>query len=324
MRKVKYATALKEALREEMQRDERVFLLGEDIGRYGGVFKVTEGLIDEFGHERVMDTPISEAAIIGAAIGSAITGMLPVAEIMFIDFATVAMDQIVNQAAKMRYMFGGQTGVPIVIRTNIGSGRGTAAQHSQSLHAWFMHIPGLKIAIPSTPYDAKGLLKSAIRDEDPVMFIEHKYLYPIEGEIPEGEYLVPFGKADIKKTGKDVTIVATSLMVQKSLAAAEQLEKEGISVEVVDPRTLVPLDKETIFESVKKTGKALIVDEGCKTCGIGAEIAALIQEEVFEYLDYPVKRLGSLDVPVPFCVKLEKLVPPSEQNIIDIVKKMMG
>lgn len=323
MRKIKYVEAIREALAEEMRRDERVFVLGEDVGVFGGTFKVTLGLIEEFGEERVMDTPISESAIIGASVGAAATGMRPVPELMFCDFVGVCMDQIMNQAAKMRYMFGGQASIPMVIRTNIGSGRSSAAQHSQSLQAMFMHIPGLKVVMPSTPYDAKGLLKTAIRDDNPVIYLEHKFLYLNEGEVPQEDYTIPFGVADIKRVGKDVTIVATSMMVSKSLKAAEKLAKEGFEVEVIDPRTLVPLDKETILKSVEKTGRVVVVDEGCKTAGIGAEIAAMIMEEAFDFLDAPVIRLGSLDVPVPFSPPLENIVPPSEENIIKAIRSLL-
>lgn len=323
MRKIKYVEAIREALAEEMRLDERVFVLGEDVGVFGGTFKATLGLIEEFGEERVMDTPISESAIIGASVGAAATGMRPVPELMFCDFVGVCMDQIMNQAAKMRYMFGGQATIPMVIRTNIGSGRSSAAQHSQSLQAMFMHIPGLKVVLPSTPYDAKGLLKTAIRDDNPVIYLEHKFLYLNEGEVPEGDYTVPFGVADIKRAGKDVTIVATSMMVLKSLKAAEKLAKEGIEVEVIDPRTLVPLDKDTILNSVAKTGRVVVVDEGCKTAGIGAEIAAMIMEEAFDFLDAPVIRLGSLDVPVPFSPPLENIVSPSEENIIKAIRSLL-
>ena len=273
MREISYRDALREALREEMQRDPTVFLLGEDIGRYwGGAFKVTKGLAEEFGDERVRDTPISESAIIGAAVGAAITGMRPVAEIMFGDLTTLAMDQIVNQAAKIRYMFGGQAKVPLVIRTPFGGGVNIAAHHSQCLEALFMHIPGLQVAVPSTPYDAKGLLKTAIRNDNPVIFCEHKLLYPITGPVPEEEYTLPFGEANIKREGSDVTIIATLYMVHKALNAAEKLEEEGISAEVVDPRTLVPLDKETIINSVKKTGRVVIVTEDCRTAGVSLSL----------------------------------------------------
>ncbi|RJS79842.1 alpha-ketoacid dehydrogenase subunit beta [Candidatus Bathyarchaeota archaeon] len=324
MRRITYREALREALREEMRRDSTVFLLGEDIGRYwGGAFKVTEGLAEEFGDERVRDTPISESAIVGTAVGAAITGMRPVAEIMFGDLTTLAMDQIANQAAKIRYMFGGQTKVPLVVRTPFGAGVNIAAHHSQSLEAWYMHVPGLYVAVPSTPYDAKGLLKSAIRGNNPVIFCEHKLLYPIEGEVPEEEYTIPFGVADIKREGSDVTIVATMYMVHKALKAAEELEGEGISVEVVDPRTLTPLDKNAIISSVKKTGRLVVVSEDCKTAGVTAEIAALVAEEAIDYLDAPIKRVAEPDTPIPFSPPLEEYVIPNEKKIIKAVKEVV-
>jgi len=325
MKELTYVQALNEALREEMQRDERVFLIGEDIGPYWeGAFKVTKGLAKEFGLERVIDTPISESCIIGAAIGAAMTGMRPVAEIMFGDLLALAMDQIINQAAKIHYMFGGQLNVPIVIRSPFGAGKSIAAHHSQSLESLFMHIPGLKIAVPSTAYDAKGLLKTAIRDDDPVMFFEHKICYTTKSLIPEEEYLIPFGEADVKREGEDITLVATFWMVHKALEAAEQLSKKGIDVEIIDPRTLVPLDKETIIESVKKTGRLLIVEEDCKTCGIGAEIAAIVAEEAIDYLESPIKRIAEPDTPIPFSPVLENYVIPDEKAIIKGVEEILG
>ena len=295
MRKITYRDALREALREEMTRDASVFLLGEDIGRYwGGAFKVTDGLAEEFGDERVRDTPISESAIVGTAVGAAITGMRPVAEIMFGDLTALAMDQIANQAAKIRYMFGGQARCPVVVRTPFGAGVNIASHHSQSLEAWFMHVPGLYVAVPSTPYDAKGLLKSAIRGENPVLFCEHKLLYPVEGDVPEDEYLLPFGVADVKREGSDVTVVATMFMVHKALRAADILQKDGVNVEIVDPRTLTPLDTETICKSVRKTGRIVVVSEDCKTAGVSAEIAAIVAEKAIDYLDAPVKRVTAL------------------------------
>jgi len=324
MRRITYRDALREALREEMLRDKTVFLLGEDIGRYWeGAFRVTKGLAEEFGDERVRDTPISESAIIGVAAGAAITGMRPIAEIMFGDLSALAMDQIANQVAKMRYMFGGQAKVPVVIRTPFGAGVNIATHHSQSLEAWFMHVPGLKIAMPSTPYDAKGLLKTAIRGDDPVMFFEHKLLYPVEGEVPEEEYMVPFGVADVKREGKDVTMVATLYMVHKALSAAEILSKQGIEAEVVDPRTLVPLDKQAIVDSVKKTGRIAIVTEDCKTAGVSAEIAALVAEEALDYLDAPIKRVAEPDTPIPFSPPLEQFVIPDEKSIVKAVKEIV-
>jgi pyruvate/2-oxoglutarate/acetoin dehydrogenase E1 component len=324
VRKITYRDSLREALREEMQRDSKVFLLGEDIGRFwGGAFKVTDGLAQEFGDERVRDTPISESAIIGTAVGAAITGMRPVAEIMFGDLTALAMDQIANQAAKIRYMFGGQVSCPLVIRTPFGAGVNIASHHSQSLEAWFMHVPGLYVAVPSTPYDAKGLLKTAIRGSNPVFFCEHKLLYPVEGEVPDQEYLIPFGKADVKKEGADVTIFATSYMVHKALNAAATLEKEGVDAEVVDPRTLTPLDVATITGSVRKTGRIVIVSEDCRTGGASAEIAALVAERTLDYLDAPIKRVTTPDTPIPFSPPLEQFIIPNEQSIIKAVKEVV-
>jgi pyruvate/2-oxoglutarate/acetoin dehydrogenase E1 component len=324
MKEVTIRDALREGLREEMQRDNTVFLLGEDIGRYwGGAFGVTKGLAEEFGDDRVRDTPISENAIIGVGVGAAITGMRPIAEIMFGDLTALAIDQICNQAAKIRYMFGGQASVPLVVRTPFGAGVNIASHHSQSLEAWFMHTPGLYVAVPTTPYDAKGLLKTAIRGNDPVFFVEHKLLYPVKGLIPEEDYTVPFGVADVKKEGTDVTIVATLYMVHKALAAAEQLSKEGISAEVIDPRTLSPLDKNAIVKSVKKTGRIVIVSEDCKTAGVSSEIAAIIAEEAIDYLDAPIKRVAEPDTPIPFSPTLEKFVIPDEKSIITAVKQLV-
>jgi pyruvate dehydrogenase E1 component beta subunit len=324
MRKITYREALREALMEEMRRDPNVFLLGEDIGRYwGGAFKVTEGLAEEFGDERVRDTPISESAIIGTAVGAAITGMRPVAEIMFGDLTALAMDQIANQAAKLRYMFGGQVKVPLVIRTPFGAGVNIAAHHSQSLEAWFMHVPGLYVAVPSTPYDAKGLLKASIRGNNPVFFCEHKLLYPIEGEVPDEDYTIPFGVADVKRKGTDVTVVATSFMVHKALHAAKELQEENVSIEVVDPRTLTPLDRKTIIDSVKKTGRMVVVSEDCKTAGVSAEIAAVVAEEAIDYLDAPIKRVAEPDTPIPFSPTLEQYVIPNEKTIIKAVKEVV-
>jgi len=324
MREVTIRDALRETLREEMQRDKSVFLLGEDIGRHwGGAFGVTKGLAEEFGDDRVRDTPISESAIIGVGVGAAITGMRPVAEIMFGDLSALAMDQICNQAAKIRYMFGGQASAPLVIRTPFGAGVNIASHHSQSLEAWFMHTPGLYVAVPSTPYDAKGLLKTAIRGSNPVLFVEHKLLYPVKGMIPEEDHVVPFGVADIKRDGSDVSIVATLYMVHKALAAAEQLSREGISVEVVDPRTLAPLDKQAIVKSVKKTGRLVVVSEDCKTAGVSAEIAATVAEETLDYLDAPIKRVAEPDTPIPFSPALEKFVIPDEKRIVKAVKEIV-
>jgi pyruvate/2-oxoglutarate/acetoin dehydrogenase E1 component len=325
-REMTIVEAIREALAEEMSRDPTVFMMGEDIGRAGGVFNVTAGLQDEFGKDRVMDTPISEAGFTGLGVGAALTGMRPVVEILFCDFLTLAMDQIVNQAAKLHYMTGGQAKVPLVVRTLMGAGRGAAAQHSQSLQAWVAHVPGLKVVMPSTPYDAKGLLKSAIRDDNPVIFMEDKMSYQIKGPVPTGDYTIPLGLADVKRTGTDVTLVATSSMVQVALSAADMLAQDapGISAEVVDPRTLKPLDKETILESVKKTGRAVVIDEGHLSYGVTAEIAAIIADEAFDYLDAPVKRLGAMDVPVPMMPILEKATVPNEQQLVAIAKGLFG
>jgi pyruvate/2-oxoglutarate/acetoin dehydrogenase E1 component len=324
MREITYREALKEGLKEEMRRDERVFLLGEDIAEFGGTYKITQGFLEEFGSARVRNTPISEGAIVGAALGAALLGMRPVAELMYIDFSTIAMDQIANQVAKVRYMFGGKAKPSLVIRTQGGAGRSSAAQHAQSLEAWFTHVPGLKIVMPSTPYDVKGLIKSSIRDDDPIFFIEHKLLYNEKGPVPEEEYLIPIGKADIKREGKDVTIVATSRMVLRALKAAGVLAQDGIEAEVLDPRTLVPLDKETILQSVKKTNKLVIVHEACKRSGYGAEIAAMVCEEAFYDLDAPIKRIAAYNTPVPFAPKLENYVIPDEKAIIKGVRELFG
>ena len=324
MREITYAQALNEALRECMNEDERVVLLGEDIGDYGGIFQVTAGLLDKFGPERVMDMPISEAGFVGGCVGAALTGMRPVVEIMFIDFTTVCMDMIINQMAKMHYMFGGRGKVPMVLRVNIGAGRGAAAQHSQSFHALFMHIPGLYVAAPSTPYDAKGLLIEAIKNDNPVIFVEHKKLYAEKGPVPEESYTIPFGQAEIKRNGNDITIVATHAMVLRSLVAAEEAAKEGIDVEIVDPRTLTPLDKVTILDSVKKTGRLLVTDEGHKTCGVAAEISALVAEEAIFYLKAPVYRVCSPDTPVPFSPLLEQAYIPDEKDLMAAIKGLMA
>lgn len=323
MREIQYVEAIREALRQEMERDDRVIIMGEDVGPYGGMFKVTKGLWEQFGEERVRDTPISEAGITGTAVGSAATGLRPVVELMFMDFVTIAMDQLANQGAKMRYMFGGKAKVPMVLRTNMGAGRSSAAQHSQSLQAWVAHVPGLKVVMPSDPYDAKGLMISAIRDDNPVVYLEHKFLYPVKGSVPEEVYTVPLGKAEVKRPGRDVTIVATSMMVHKALNVANELSKEGIEIEVVDPRTLSPLDKETIARSVIKTGRAIVSDEGCTSYGAGAELAAVIMEEAFDYLDAPVRRVCAPDVPIPFSTALEELVTISEDDLIAAVREIM-
>ncbi len=320
---IAYSQAVRDALRAEMQRDPAVFLIGEDIGTHGGAFGVTRGLRDEFGPARVIDTPISEAAIAGAAVGAALVGCRPVAEIMYMDFVTLAMDQIANQAAKMRYMFGGKAKVPMVVRTPAGAGRGNAAQHMQSLEAWFCHVPGLKVVMPATPYDAKGLLKSAIRDDNPVIMIEHKLLYATKGDVPALEYTIPLGRADVKRRGNRLTLIATARMVLLALEAAEQLASEGISIEVIDPRTLVPLDIQTIVESVKRTHLAAVVHEAPVRAGYGAEIVAEIQEQAFDWLDGPVVRICGENVPIPFSRSLERLAIPDASRIAASIRQIL-
>jgi acetoin:2,6-dichlorophenolindophenol oxidoreductase subunit beta len=325
MRKITYAEAIREAMTQEIKANEDVFILGEDIGIYGGAFGLTNGMEEELGRENVISTPISESAISGVAVGSALTGMRPILELQFSDFITIAMDNIVNQAAKLRYMNGGKGSIPIVVRTPGGSGAGFAAQHSQSLEAWTAHIPGLKVVQPSTPYDAKGLFKAALDDNNPVIFYEHKLLYGLKGEVPEETYSIPLGKADVKREGTDVTVVATSIMVHRALQAAKELEKQGISVEIIDPRTLVPLDIDTIVESVKKTSRAVVVYEAVQRGGYGAEIASLINEsEAFDYLDAPVVRLGGKAVPMPYNMNLEKLAVPQVEDIIIAIKSTIA
>ncbi|HUM84754.1 MAG TPA: alpha-ketoacid dehydrogenase subunit beta [Lachnospiraceae bacterium] len=320
-----YAQAIKEAMCEEMRRDENVFLMGEDIGVYRGAFGVTQDMYKEFGTERVIDTPISEAAFVGCGIGAAVEGMRPIVEIMFSDFMSVCWDMILNQAPKMHFMFGGKVSVPLVIRTASGCGTGAAAQHSQSLEAMLCHIPGLKVVVPSTPFDAKGLLKSAIRDNNPVVFLEQKLLYRTKGMVPDREYLIPLGKADTKRIGTDCTIVTYGRMTQLSLKAAETLSNEGISCEIIDLRTLLPLDRMAVLESVKKTKHLLIVHEAVKTGGLGGEIAAEVAEsDAFYYLDAPIKRLAAEDVPVPFSAVLEKGVLPDEEKIASAVREVVG
>ena len=322
-REISYAEAIAEALRVEMRLDPRVFVMGEDVGNFGGLFGGTKGLLDEFGPERVRDTPISEAALIGAGVGAAITGMRPMVEIQFMDFTACAMDQIVNQAAKIRFMLGGKAEVPLVIRTPYGSGLKLASQHSQSLEAWFAHVPGLLVAIPSTPADAKGLLVTALRDQNPIIFLEHKLLYPTRGPVREEQYTIPFGQADVKRSGKDVTIVATGLMVRRSLEAADALAAEGIEAEVVDPRTLVPLDKAAIIASVKKTGRLVVVHEAVKRGGFGGEIASMIAEEAFDYLTAPIKRVAGRNVPIAFNETLEKKAIPAAEDIAAAVRSLI-
>ncbi|MBP2640346.1 MAG: acob [Firmicutes bacterium] len=322
MKQMTYAEAIRDAMRVEMLRDPNVYLQGEDVGKFGGCFGVTAGLFAEFGPGRIIDTPISETAIIGSAVGAAAAGLRPIAEIMFVDFTGVCMDELFNQAAKMRYMFGGKAKIPMVLRTPCGAGMSAAAQHSQSMEAWFTHIPGVKTVMPSTPADAKGLLSAAIRDDNPVVFIEHKQLFGLSGDVPEGEYVLPLGKADIKRTGSDITIVSWSWMVQKALAAAEILAKEGIQAEVLDPRTLVPLDKEAILQSVGKTNKLVIVQEAVQTSGFGGEISAIVAEHGFDLLDAPIKRVTAPDTPVPFSPVLEQAYLPSVEKIVAAVKSL--
>jgi pyruvate/2-oxoglutarate/acetoin dehydrogenase E1 component len=320
---ISYREALIEAMDEEMARDSRVFTMGEDVGRYGGVMKVTRGLMEKYGEMRCVDTPISEEGFTGIGVGAALSGLRPVIEIMWIDFATLAMDAIVNQAAKMHYMFGGKARVPIVIRTHGGAGLSYAAQHSQSLESWFVNVPGLITIMPSTPYDAKGLLKSAIRDDNPIIFIEDKSLYNTKGPVPEGELLVPIGKADVKRGGRDLTIVATSRMVMCVISAAEKLAQESIEIEVIDPRTLKPLDIETIAESVKKTHRLLVVNEGSRYWGYAAEVVTQAYETIFDYLDAPITRLTSEDTPIPYSKPLEEAAIPNEEKIISVVKRLI-
>lgn len=323
VRELQYREALNEALHEEMARDPSVCVLGEDVGRYGSPFQVTRGLFDKYGEKRVRDTPISEEGFIGIAVGAAMTGLRPVAEILYIDFSTLAMDQIVNQAAKAHYMFGGKARVPLVIRTQGGGGRGNAAHHSQSLEMWYVHVPGLIVIQPSIPYDAKGLLKSAIRNDNPVIFIEHKLLYHTTGPVPDEEYLIPIGVADVKRPGEDVTIVATSRMVLFALNAAEALARQGIEAEVIDPRTLKPLDIDTIVRSVEKTGRLVVVNEGHLTGGFTAEVAARVQREAFDWLDAPIMQVATEDVPLPYNGRLELEAIPNEQDIINAVQEVV-
>ena len=322
-RQMFYAEALNDALRIEMLRDPKVIVLGEDIAEHGGAFQVTAGLLAEFGPDRIRQTPISEIGLVGTAVGAALTGLRPVAELMYIDFSGLAMDQIVNQAAQNRFMFGGQARVPLVVRTQGGSGRGNAAQHSKSLEAWFTHVAGLKVVMPATPADAKGLLAAAIRDDDPVMFIEHKLLYRTKGQVPTGEHLVPLGKADVKRDGTDVTIVTWSREVLFSLEAAARLADEGISAEVVDVRSLVPLDKETILSSVRKTRRLLVVHEAIKRGGYGGEIASLVAEEAFDDLDAPPRRLAGRETPIPYAQPLELGVVPQVADIVSAARDLV-
>jgi acetoin:2,6-dichlorophenolindophenol oxidoreductase subunit beta len=323
-REITFAEAIREALAEEMRRDSRVFIMGEDVAEAGTPFKVLSGLVEEFGTSRVVDTPISEAGFTGVGVGAAMTGLRPVVDIMFGDFVTLTMDQMVNQAAKVHYMSGAKWKVPMVMRTTLGAARRSAAQHSQSLHAWFSHVPGLKVVLPSTPYDAKGLLKTAIRDDNPVVFFEDKMSYKLKGPVPTEEYTIPFGLADIKRAGTDITLVGTSSMVQLAMEAAALLEEAGVSAEVVDPRTTWPLDEQTLIESVKKTSRAIVMDEGYGRYGVAAELAATIAEGAFHYLDGPVKRMGAMHVPIPFSPPLEDVTLPTPKAIFEAAMKLCG
>jgi len=324
-RELTFGDAIKEALAEELRRDPRVFILGEDIAEAGTTFKVLNGLVDEFGPDRILDTPISEPGYTGLAVGAAMTGLRPVVDIMFGDFSGIIMDQVANQAAKIHYMSGGKLKVPMVLRTTMGAGRRSAAQHSQSLHAWYSHIPGLKVVVPSTPYDAKGLMKSAIRDDNPVVILEDKMMYKtVKGPVPAEEYTIPLGVADVKRVGIDITLVATSSMVYVALEAAKLLDEIGVSAEVIDPRTLVPLDKQTLIESVKKTSRAMVIDEGYEQYGVTAELASVIADGAFYYLDAPVKRMGAMNVPIPFSPALEDLTIPSAKQVFEMAKALCG
>ncbi len=322
VRELTFAQAVREALAEELRRDSRVCIFGEDVAEAGTPFKVLSGLVEEFGADRIIDTPISEAGFTGVGVGAAMTGLRPVVDIMFGDFITLTMDQMVNQAAKVHYMSGGHWRVPMVMRTTLGATRRSAAQHSQSLHAWFSHVPGLKVVMPSTPYDAKGLLKTAIRDENPVVFFEDKMMYKLKGPVPEEDYTIPLGVADVKREGSDITIIATSSMVQVALGGAALLEEAGISAEVVDPRTMWPLDEKTLIDSVKKTSRAIIMDEGYGRYGVGAELAAVVAEGAFYDLDGPVRRLCAMHVPIPFSPPLEDVTVPTEQNVFEMARSM--
>ncbi|PKQ02585.1 MAG: alpha-ketoacid dehydrogenase subunit beta [Alphaproteobacteria bacterium HGW-Alphaproteobacteria-11] len=323
MREITLSKAVNEAIAEEMRRDPTVFLLGEDVAEAGTPFKVLSGLVEEFGTERIIDTPISEPGFMGLAVGAAMTGSRPIVDLMFGDFLFLVMDQLCNQAAKTHYMSGGKLSVPLVLRTNLGATRRSAAQHSQSLHALVAHIPGLKVALPSSAYEAKGLMKTAIRDNNPVVIFEDKLMYNDKAPVPEEEYLIPFGVANIKREGSDITLVATSSMVQVAEKAAEILAAEGISAEVIDPRTIVPLDEETIVKSVRKTGRAIIIDEGHQSFGITGEIASRISEKAFYYLDGPVLRMGAMDVPVPFSPTLEDLTVPTPERVAENARRLM-
>jgi len=323
-REISMGQAVREALAEEMRRDPTVFLIGEDVAEAGTPFKVLTGLVQEFGTERVMDTPISEPGFTGIALGAAMTGLRPVVDIMFGDFMTLVMDQVVNQAAKVHYMSGGKLKAPMVIRTTLGATRRSAAQHSQSLHAWVSHVPGLKVVLPSTPFDAKGLLKSAVRDDSPVVFFEDKMDFQVRGPVPEDEYLIPLGVADVKRQGEDLTLVATSSMVRVAIAAADLLAADGISAEVIDPRTTAPLDRETLVRSAIKTGRAIVVDEGYERYGVTAELASVIAAGAFYHLDAPVARMGAMDVPVPFSPVLEDLTVPTPERVAERARRLLS
>jgi len=324
MRQLTFREAIQEAIAEEMERDSTVFMMGENIAASGGVYQGTKGLLEKFGEGRILDMPISESGFVGAGVGAALLGTRPVIDLMFNDFLPLVMDHLVNHAAKMRYMYGGQATVPMVIRTFFGAGTRTGCSHSQSLEAYVIHCPGLKVVMPSTPADAKGLMKSAIRDNDPVVFFEHRLLYSVKGAIPEGEHIVPLGQADVKRKGSDVSVVATGRMVYKALEAAAELAQGGIEMEIIDPRSLLPFDCQTLMESVKKTGRLLIVHEACKTGGFGAEIAAMVAKEAFGYLDAPIERIAAPDIPVPVSPTLEDQYIPQKEEIVATVKKMVA
>jgi acetoin:2,6-dichlorophenolindophenol oxidoreductase subunit beta len=324
VRELSLAQAVNEALAEELRNDPAVFVIGEDVAEAGTPFKVFAGLVEEFGPQRVLDSPISEAGIAGIGLGAAMTGMRPVVDIMFGDFMALVMDQVANQAAKVHYMSGGRLKAPLTVRTTLGATRRSAAQHSQSLHAWVAHVPGLKVALPATPYDAKGLLKAAIRDDGPVVVFEDKMMFATKGPVPDEEYTLPFGVADVKREGEDVTLVATSSMVYVALEAAEELERDAVSTEVVDPRTLVPLDRETLVESAKKTGRAIVIDEGHESFGASAELAAVIAEGAFYHLDAPVTRAAAMDVPIPFSPVLEDQTVPTAESVFRLAKSLLG
>jgi pyruvate/2-oxoglutarate/acetoin dehydrogenase E1 component len=324
MHEIMFREAIREAIMEEMEKDPLIFMIGVGVGPRGGVYQATKGLWEKFGRERIIDMPISESGFVGAAVGAALAGTRPVVDLGFDDFLPIVLDHIVNHAAKMRYMYGGKAKVPMVLRTFFGAGTSSGCSHSQSLEAWVVHCPGLKVVMPSTPADAKGLLKTAIRDDDPVIFFEHRLLYATKGEVPDGEYIIPLGQADVKREGKDVTVVATGMMVLKALDAAAELSRQGIEIEVLDPRSLLPLDCETLVNSIKKTGRLLIAHEASKTGGIGGEIAAIAAKEAFGYLDAPIERVCAPDIPVPYSPTLEKHFIPNKEDIVATVRKMVS